>query len=39
LLRRVPGVGLRVNQTLPVDLPELGSLARQQIATLVGGGP
>jgi transposase len=36
LLRSVPGIGPWVTFTLLADLPELGSLSRQQIAALVG---
>jgi transposase len=36
---RVPGIGPVVGATLLADLPELGSLTRQQIAALVGVAP
>ncbi len=39
LLRSVPGVGPVVSRTLLGELPELGSLTRQQIAALVGVAP
>lgn len=39
LLRSVPGVGLTVARTLLAALPELGSLSRQKISTLVGVAP
>ena len=39
LLRRVPGVGPVLARTLLVELPELGRLSRQQLATLVGVAP
>jgi len=39
LLRSVPGVGPHVAHTLMVELPELGTLNRKQIATLVGVAP
>jgi transposase len=39
LLRSVPGVGPVVSRTLIGDLPELGTLARKQIAALVGVAP
>ena len=39
LLRSVPGVGPTLSITLLVDLPELGSLNRKQIAALVGVAP
>jgi transposase len=39
LLRSVPGVGPTLSITLLVDLPELGSLNRRQIAALVGVAP
>lgn len=39
LLRSVPGVGKQVSITLLADLPELGTLSRKQIATLVGVAP
>src|SRR5256885_1241811 len=34
--RSVPGIGPVVSATLLADLPELGTLSRQQIAALVG---
>jgi transposase len=37
--RSVPGVGRVVSATLLADLPELGTLTRQQIAALVGVAP
>ena len=39
LLRSVPGVGPQVSLTLLADLPELGTLSRKRIATLVGVAP
>jgi transposase len=39
LLRSVPGVGPNLSTTLLVELPELGSLNRKQIAALVGVAP
>ncbi len=39
LLRSVPGVGPVLSSTLLADLPELGTLARKQIAALVGVAP
>lgn len=39
LLQGVPGIGPRVSVTLLADLPELGSLNRQQISALVGVAP
>lgn len=39
LLQSVPGVGPVVSTTLLADLPELGSLSRRQIASLVGVAP
>lgn len=39
LLRSVPGVGPNLSVTLLVDLPELGTLNRKQIAALVGVAP
>lgn len=39
LLRRVPGIGPVVACTLVAELPELGTLSRQQIAALVGVAP
>ena len=39
LLRSVPGVGPTVARTLLAALPELGSLNRQKISTLVGVAP
>jgi transposase len=38
-LRSVPGIGPVVSATLLADLPELGTLTRQQIAALVGVAP
>lgn len=37
--RTVPGIGAVVSSTLLADLPELGTLSRQQIAALVGVAP
>jgi transposase len=39
LLQSVPGVGPNTSRTLLADLPELGTLNRQQIASLVGVAP
>jgi transposase len=39
LLRTVPGVGPGLARTLIVDLPELGTLSRKQMAALVGVAP
>ncbi len=39
LLRSVPGVGWQVSVTLLANLPELGTLSRNQIAALVGLAP
>ena len=39
LLRSVPGVGPILAKTLLIDLPELGSLNRRQVAALVGVAP
>ncbi len=39
LLRSVPGVGPVLATTLLADLPELGTLTRQQLAALVGVAP
>jgi transposase len=39
LLQSTPGVGPVLSYTLVVDLPELGTLSRQQIAALVGVAP
>lgn len=39
LYRGVPGIGPVVSRTLIADLPELGSLNRKQIASLVGIAP
>jgi transposase len=39
LLRSVPGVGLVTAATLLAELPELGTLPRQEIASLVGVAP
>ncbi len=36
LLRQVPGVGRVLTRTLLAELPELGTLSRQQVATLSG---
>jgi transposase len=39
LLQSVPGVGPHVSSTLLIELPELGTLNRKQIAALVGVAP
>jgi transposase len=39
LLQSTPGVGPVLSRTLVADLPELGTLSRQQIAALVGVAP
>lgn len=39
LLKSVPGIGPVISRTLLAELPELGSLNRQQIAALVGVAP
>lgn len=39
LLRSVPGVGRVLSTTLLADLPELGTLDRRQVASLVGVAP
>jgi len=39
LLQSVPGVGPNVSSTLLIELPELGTLNRRQIAALVGVAP
>jgi transposase len=39
LLRTVPGVGVVLSTTVLVELPELGQITRQQIASLVGVAP
>jgi len=39
ILRSVPGVGPNLSTTLIIDLPELGTLNRRQIAALVGVAP
>jgi transposase len=39
LLRSVPGMGPVCTRTLLLDLPELGTLSRQQLAALVGVAP
>ena len=39
LLQRVPGIGPVCARTLLLELPELGTLTRQQIAALVGVAP
>jgi transposase len=39
LLQSVPGVGPHLSATLLIELPELGSLNRRQIAALVGVAP
>ncbi len=38
-LQRAPGVGRVLTRTLLAELPELGTLSRQQVATLVGVAP
>ena len=39
LLRSIPGVGEVLSRTLLTDLPELGTLTREQVAALVGVAP
>jgi transposase len=39
LLVSVPGIGPRIARTLIADLPELGSLGRRQVASLIGVAP
>jgi transposase len=39
LLQSAPGIGPVCARTLVLELPELGTLTRQKIATLVGGAP
>ena len=39
LLRSIPGIGPVVSRTLLADLPELGTLTREQVAALVGVAP
>ena len=39
LLQTVPGIGPAVARTLLVDLPELGTLGRRELASLVGVAP
>ena len=39
LLRSVPGIGPTVSTTLLIELPELGTLTRQEIAALAGVAP
>lgn len=39
LLRSVPGVGPHLARTIIIELPELGTLNRKEIATLVGVAP
>lgn len=39
LLKSVPGVGPQLSRVLLINLPELGNLTRQQIASLVGVAP
>jgi transposase len=39
LLRSVPGVGPTVSATLLIEVPELGTLSRQEVAALVGVAP
>ena len=38
MLRQVPGVGQVLTRTLLAELPELGTLSRQQVAAIGGGG-
>ena len=39
ILQSIPGIGPAVSHTLLIDLPELGSLNRREIAALVGVAP
>ena len=39
LLASVPGIGPKIARTLLADLPELGSLSRKEVASLVGLAP
>jgi transposase len=39
LLRSIPGIGPVTSRTLLADLPELGTLSREQVAALVGVAP
>ena len=39
LLKVTPGIGDQTTRTLLADLPELGSLVREQIASLAGVAP
>lgn len=39
LLKSVPGVGVQIARTLIIELPELGTLDRRQIAALFGLAP
>jgi transposase len=39
LLTSVPGIGPKIARTMIAELPELGSLSRQQVASLVGVAP
>lgn len=39
LLRTIPGIGRVVSRTLLADLPELGTLTREQVASLAGVAP
>lgn len=39
LLQSIPGIGPVVSRTLLADLPELGTLSREQVAALVGVAP
>jgi transposase len=39
LLRSVPGIGPTVSATLLIEVPELGTLSRQEVAALVGVAP
>ena len=39
LLRSIPGIGPVVSRTLLAELPELGTLTREQVAALVGVAP
>lgn len=38
-LQSIPGVGEQVSRTLLAELPELGTLSREQVAALVGVAP
>ena len=39
LLQSIPGIGPVTSRTLLADLPELGTLTREQVAALVGVAP